>query len=113
MNLFEQAMEKKIVKTAPLALRMRPQTLDEFEEQAGIVGRGTLLRKSIEADNLRSAIFFGPPGTGKTTLAAVIAGMTKSALNDKCRDGGRHDIRRGWRKPGAAVLFMTKNNPFS
>lgn len=95
MNLFEQAMEKKIVKTAPLALRMRPQTLDEFEEQAGIVGRGTLLRKSIEADNLRSAIFFGPPGTGKTTLARVIAGMTKSRFETiNAVMAGVADIRR-------------------
>ncbi len=95
VNLFEQAMEKKIVKTAPLALRMRPQTLDEFEEQAGIVGRGTLLRKSIEADNLRSAIFFGPPGTGKTTLARVIAGMTKSRFETiNAVMAGVADIRR-------------------
>lgn len=95
MNLFEQAMEKKTVKTAPLALRMRPQNLDEFEEQSGIVGRGTLLRKSIEADNLRSVIFFGPPGAGKTTLARIIAGMTKSRFETiNAVMAGVADIRR-------------------
>lgn len=95
MNLFEQAMEKKMVKTAPLAMRMRPKTLDEFEEQIGIVGRGTLLRKSIEADNLMSAIFYGPPGTGKTTLAKIIASITKSRFETiNAVMAGVADIRR-------------------
>ncbi|MEG3070400.1 MAG: hypothetical protein RQM92_05790 [Candidatus Syntrophopropionicum ammoniitolerans] len=65
MNLFEQAMEKKMAGTAPLALRMRPRNLDEFAEQSDIVGPGTLLRRSIEADNLGSVIFFGPPVLAK------------------------------------------------
>lgn len=95
MNLFEQAMEKKMVKTAPLAMRMRPKTLEEFEEQSGIAGRGTLLRRSIEADNLMSAIFYGPPGTGKTTLARIIAGMTKSRFETiNAVMAGVADIRR-------------------
>ncbi len=78
MNLFEQAMERNMARTAPLAMRMRPITLDDFEEQYGIVGRGSLLRRSIEADKLMSAIFYGPPGTGKTTLAKIIARMTSA-----------------------------------
>ncbi len=95
MNLFEVTMEKKLMKTAPLATRMRPKTLDEFEEQAAIVGRGTLLRRSIEADNLMSAIFFGPPGTGKTTLAKIIASMTKSRFETiNAVMAGVADIRR-------------------
>lgn len=95
MNLFEQAMEKNMAKTAPLAMRMRPRTLDEFEEQFGIVGKGTLLRRSIEADNLMSAIFFGPPGTGKTTLAAIIAHMTKARFETiNAVMAGVADIRR-------------------
>ena len=63
---------------APLAERMRPRTLDEFIGQEQIVGPGKLLRRAIEADRLTSSIFWGPPGCGKTTLAAVIAGTTRS-----------------------------------
>jgi putative ATPase len=57
---------------------MRPRTLDDFAGQDHIVGKGRLLRRSIQADQLSSLIFYGPPGTGKTTLAKVIAGTTKS-----------------------------------
>ena len=60
--------------SAPLADRMRPRTLDEFVGQAHIVGPGRLLRRAIEAGRLTSSIFWGPPGTGKTTLASIIAG---------------------------------------
>src|SRR2546430_3678527 len=58
---------------APLAARMRPTTLDEFVGQEDVVGKGTLLRAAIEEDRLTSAIFWGPPGCGKTTLARIIA----------------------------------------
>ncbi|MGO9308338.1 MAG: AAA family ATPase [Spirochaetia bacterium] len=63
---------------APLAFRMRPRTLDEFVGQEHIVGRGRLLRRVIQADQVSSLIFSGPPGTGKTTLAQVIANSTRS-----------------------------------
>ena len=69
MDLFS-VNEQKV---APLADRMRPQTLDEFLGQKHIVGKGTLLRRAIEADRLTSCIFFGPPGVGKTTLAISFA----------------------------------------
>ncbi|MDD4796682.1 MAG: replication-associated recombination protein A [Eubacteriales bacterium] len=65
---------------APLADRMRPKTLDEFVGQQHLVGKGKLLRRAIEADRLTSSIFFGPPGTGKTTLASIIAGSTNAAF---------------------------------
>ena len=65
---------------APLADRMRPRTLDEFIGQAHLVGPGRLLRRAIETDRLTSSIFWGPPGCGKTTLAAVIAATTESAF---------------------------------
>lgn len=64
----------------PLADRMRPGTLDEFIGQSHIVGRGKLLRRAIEADQLTSSIFWGPPGCGKTTLASIIAQTTRAAF---------------------------------
>lgn len=62
----------------PLAARLRPKTLDDFFGQEHIVGKGRLLRRSIEADQLSSVLFYGPPGTGKTTLARIIANTTKA-----------------------------------
>lgn len=75
-DLFSAGMEK----LAPLADRMRPRTLSEFIGQEQIVGEGKLLRRAIEADRLTSSIFWGPPGTGKTTLASIIAESTRSAF---------------------------------
>jgi putative ATPase len=79
MDLFEHARQDQLAREAPLAARMRPRTLDEFQGQEEIVGKGRLLRRAIEADRLfASIIFWGPPGTGKTTLAMIIANSTKS-----------------------------------
>ena len=73
-SLFQQVK----MNTEPLAARMRPRNLDEYIGQDHIVGKGRLLRRAIAADQLTSVIFFGPPGSGKTTLARVIANHTKS-----------------------------------
>ena len=78
MDLFEQANQDHMARSAPLAARMRPRTLDEYVGQQHIVGPGRLLRRAIEADQLSSVIFYGPPGAGKTTLARVIANTTRA-----------------------------------
>src|SRR5512141_3313992 len=78
-DLFDHAMQERMKQEAPLAARMRPRTLDEYIGQEHIVGEGKLLRRAIEADRLFSSIILcGPPRTGKTTLAQVIANQTKS-----------------------------------
>ena len=77
MDLFTYGRSQN-QKLAPLADRMRPRTLQEFIGQEAIVGPGRLLRRAIEADRLTSSIFWGPPGTGKTTLASIIANQTRS-----------------------------------
>ncbi|MFO7262989.1 MAG: AAA family ATPase [Bacillaceae bacterium G1] len=74
MDLFAYDEEKM----APLAARMRPRTLDEMLGQEHLIGPGKLLRRAIEADRLSSVIFWGPPGSGKTTLARIIAETTSA-----------------------------------
>src|SRR3989440_2586029 len=78
MDLFGDVRKRNFQRVAPLAVRMRPRTLDEFVGQQHFLGPGKLLRRMLEADRLTSVIFYGPPGTGKTTLASIIAQYTKS-----------------------------------
>jgi putative ATPase len=95
-NLFDHALEKRLEREAPLAARLRPQTLDEFVGQDEIVGEGRLLRRAIISDRLFSSIIlWGPPGTGKTTLAMVIANQTKSHFETLSAVlAGKADLRR-------------------
>ena len=76
MDLFEYTRRDMLEKSAPLASRMRPRTLEEVVGQGHIIGEGKLLTRAIRADRIGSLIFYGPPGTGKTTLAQVIANTT-------------------------------------
>jgi putative ATPase len=76
MELFESDIH--INAQAPMAERMRPRTLEEMVGQQHLIGKDKVLRRLIETDRLSSVIFWGPPGTGKTTLAQVIAGATRS-----------------------------------
>ena len=80
MDLFEPAEKAAALRNAPLAVRMRPRTLEEFVGQQEFLGEGKLLPRMILADRLPSLVFHGPPGTGKTTLAYVIATHCSSAF---------------------------------
>ncbi len=95
-DLFDHAMQERMQSEAPLAARMRPRTLDEYIGQEHIVGEGKLLRRAIEADKLFSSILlWGPPGTGKTTLAQIIANRTQSHFATiSATLAGKADLRK-------------------
>lgn len=76
MSLFENNLSQ------PLAARLRPKTLEEYVGQTNLLGKGKVLRRLIESDQISSMIFWGPPGVGKTTLARIIANTTKAAFID-------------------------------
>ena len=95
MTLFEHQTDRKMEREAPLAARMRPRSFDEFLGQEHIVGPGRVLRSSIEADQVPSMVLWGPPGTGKTTLALLIASLTRSHFSHvSAVASGVADLRR-------------------
>ena len=96
MDLFDYSMQQDLNREAPLAARLRPRTLDDFVGQEEIIGEGKLLRRAITADRLFSSIIFtGPPGTGKTTLARLIAVHTRAYFeNISAVLAGVSDLRR-------------------
>jgi putative ATPase len=94
MDLFEARAGELARREAPLAARMRPRSLAEFVGQAHVLGPGSALRALIEADELRSVILWGPAGTGKTSLAHIVAGATRSAFQElSATSAGVKDVR--------------------
>src|SRR6266481_1672578 len=81
-DLFSDAASQRAGEIAPLALRLRPRSLDEFVGQEQVLGEGTALRLAIAEDRVRSSIFYGPPGTGKTTLARIVAVTTGAEFEE-------------------------------
>ena len=94
-DLFSASTRERSFKNAPLAVRMRPNSLDEYVGQQKAVGKGSWLRAAIEHDVLSSVILYGPAGTGKTTLAHIIANHTKSEFVEvSAVTGTVKDLRR-------------------
>lgn len=93
-DLFDAAARDRLRTTAPLAARLRPRSIDEVVGQRHLVGPGRPLRLLVERDRLTSVILWGPPGTGKTTLALAIAGSTKAAFEQlSAVTAGVKDVR--------------------
>lgn len=82
MDLFELNRQRELSKNAPLADRLRPNSLDKYIGQEHLVGQGKIIRRMIKADRIYSMIFYGPPGVGKTTLAKIISNTTNMAFEE-------------------------------
>ncbi|MDP7161847.1 MAG: AAA family ATPase, partial [Dehalococcoidia bacterium] len=94
-DLFERQSEEQRRRDAPLAARMRPASLDRFVGQEHLVGEGHVLRIGIESGRIPSMILWGPPGSGKTTIALIIANTTDSHFSSvSAVSAGVADLRR-------------------
>jgi putative ATPase len=121
-DLFSDAADQRLPEVAPLALRLRPQRLDDFVGQEDVLGKGSALRLAIEEDRVGSMILFGPPGSGKTTLARIVANQTGaefeelSAVSASVSDV-RATIARARERLGASslrtILFLDEIHRFN
>jgi putative ATPase len=94
-DLFSDSADTKLESVAPLAQRLRPHTLDEFVGQVDVVGPESALRRAISSDRVPSMIFYGPPGSGKTTLARIVATTTEAHFEElSAVQVGVNDVRR-------------------
>ena len=121
-DLFSDAARERADLNAPLATRLRPRTLDEFVGQTHVLAEGSLLRRAIAEDRMRSAIFYGPPGSGKTTLARIVAGVTGAAFEEMSAVSAtvaqvREAIARARERLGAhgqrTILFLDEIHRFN